>query len=239
MNLYIYPDTSTGHYFQWSPYDPSHIYTVEWSDTLAGPWQPYSEPTTADHTTAFKLDTVRDYNRYFRVTDGQTASTPRSYFADLPRREFLLVKEMQRKEVLALRTLSGSPLTVYQRTHIGKACECKDPVTGDIRDPQCAVCNGTGKLDAYSKIEDRWGSFSAVKHSEENQQDADVTDTQKHQLNMVSVPVQRHGDVVKDNGTGKYYEVSQVQQGTELRRVPVVQTAVVNEITNTKRVPKC
>lgn len=165
---------------------------------------------------------------YFRAT----LTTPRgTYFShavqpygDLPRREFLLAREIMRREALRARVLAGVLCDVYIRSTFGPRCTfCMDPVTGDVRDSHCRKCFGTGRYPAYFGPHKMMLSFSPdVAHTKSNSNDGTHEERMFEAL-AIGNPVLKKGDVVVDLRQDKRYVVGMASIVAEVRRVACLQ----------------
>lgn len=176
---------------------------------------------------------------YFRVLmrTGTTihSSLPVTPYGDLDRREFLIGKEIMRREVLHARNLAGVEVDLWSASTWGPRCDCKDPVTGHVRNSSCKKCFGTGFNPGYHGPFSLWGSFSEdSNHTLEHSQDGAGLKEQKiFQMRIVAaVPIKKN-DVVHDRRSGKRYYVQAASSAAEIRRVPLVQSCVLSEIATT------
>jgi len=177
----------------------------------------------------------KDQVLYFRVrlttSKGTYVSDVRKPYGDLPRREFLIAKELMRKEILQARSMSGIIGELWLRSTFGPLCtHCKDPVTGDILDSACKYCYGTGREPGYHGPYSAWMTFSPASRDEQQTQDgAGVREPFSFTIRMVVCPYAKDTDVVVDTCTDKRYYVDQVQNIAEVRRVAIVQDLTVHE----------
>ena len=165
---------------------------------------------------------------YFRVC----MRTPRGrYFShavqpygDLGRREYLLAREIIRREALRARFLAGVECDVYIRSIFGPKCtHCIDPVTGDVRDSHCRYCMGTGRYPAYFGPHKMMLSFSPdTSHSKQNSSDG-THETRMFEAQAIGNPVLKKGDVVIDPRQDKRYVVGSASVVSEVRRIACIQ----------------
>jgi len=165
---------------------------------------------------------------YFRTV----LKTPRgTYFSpviqpygDLPRREYLLAREIIRRESLRARVLAGVECDVYIRSTFGPKCTyCIDPVTGDVRDSHCKKCFGTGRYPAYFGPHRMMLSFSTdASHTKTNSNDG-THETRTFEALAIGNPVLKKGDVVIDRTQDKRYVVGVASVVSEVRRVACLQ----------------
>lgn len=171
---------------------------------------------------------------YFRVA----METPRKrYFShpvqpygDLPRREYLLAREIIRREALRARVLAGVECDLYIRSTFGPKCtHCIDPVTGDVRDGNCRWCLGTGRYPAYFGPHRTMFSFSPdTAHTKANSADG-THESKTFEALVIGNPVIKKGDVVVDLRQDKRYVVGMSSVVAEVRRVACLQRVGFDE----------
>lgn len=212
-------------------------FTVEQAPAPAGPWTPVS-PEIRGRTSWAETEPRRlskDAVLYFRVrlktATGTYYSEPRMPYGDLDRREFLLARDIMRREVLHMRTGAGTLARLWLVAVFGPRCPvCINPVTGDVRDSNCSTCKGTGRSPAYYGPYDVWCSFSNTRQT--TQMAGDGTGTRQPKtfsIRMIGAPLAKKNDLVVDTASDKRYYVDDVQVVAELRRVPVVQVLTAHE----------
>lgn len=182
----------------------------------------------------------KDVVLYFRIKlttpKGEYYSHVKTPYGDVGRREYLLIREMMRKEVLQARTLSGIMGKLWIRATFGPKCtHCIDPITGDVKDSNCPYCFGTGREPGYHGPYDMWMTFSPADRDEQMAPDGSGTrQPYSFSVRAISCPVAKDCDVIIDPCQDKRYYVDKVQQLTEIRRIPVVQTLIVHEAPNSE-----
>lgn len=73
------------------------------------------------------------------------------------RRDWLIAREIVRKENLLLQKRGGTRGWLFKRRNRGQACpRCLDPATGQVIDPKCLVCYGTGVNYGYHDPVELW-----------------------------------------------------------------------------------
>ena len=171
---------------------------------------------------------------YFRVVlrtpSGEYASAPVQPYGDLSRREFLLAREIMRREALSARLLSGVECDVYVKSTFGPRCTfCIDPVTGDVRDSHCKKCFGTGRYPAYFGPHRMMVSFTPDSaHAKANANDG-THEQRQFEATAIGNPVLKKGDVVVDVARDKRYVVGTASVTSEVRRIPCLQKLVFSE----------
>ena len=203
-----------------------------------GPWTPIS-PTienglfwreSGGHHLVNKSNVL-----YFRME----LSTPSgTYFSEVvqpygsfeSKRDFLLAREIIRREALRARVLSGVPCKVYIKSTFGPRCpHCLDPDTGDVRDSNCKYCLGTGRCPPYYGPYDMAMSFSTdAAHRKDNSVDG-THETKMFEALAVGNPVLKQGDVIIDATSDKRYVIGVASVVSEVRRIACLQRLAFEE----------
>ena len=207
------------------------VFYVQKGPTNEGPWKTISPelPNVVAWRDAGgknlygKSDTL-----YFRVV----VRTPvRTYFShviqpygDLSRRDYLLAREIIRRECLRARVLAGVECDLYIRSTFGPKCTyCIDPVTGDVRDSHCRKCFGTGRYPAYFGPHKMMLSFSPdTSHVKVNSNDG-THETRTFEAMAIGNPILKKGDVIIDTRQDKRYVIGVASVVAEVRRIPCLQ----------------
>lgn len=151
-------------------------------------------------------------------------------YGDLGKRDYLLAREIIRRESLRARFLAGVECLIYVRSTFGPRCmHCIDPVTGDVRDSHCSFCLGTGRFPAYFGPHKMMLSFSTdAAHSKANSNDG-THETRTFEALAIGNPVIKHGDVIVDTSQDKRYVVGVASVVSEVRRIPCLQNVGLEE----------
>lgn len=206
-------------------------FVVQKGHTAEGPWEnlsPVLENVIAWREEGGKHLVGKSNTLFFRVVlktpDGTYFSHPMQPYGDLPRREYLLAREIMRREALRARVLSGTECDLYIRSTFGPKCTfCIDPVTGDVRDSNCRKCFGTGRYPAYFGPHRMLLSFGTdSSHHKHNSNDG-THETKALEALAIGNPVIKKGDVIVDVAQDKRYVVGISSIVSEVRRVPCLQ----------------
>jgi hypothetical protein len=171
---------------------------------------------------------------YFRVK----LTTPRGVYyspvmqpyGDLNRRDFLLAREIIRREALRARVLAGVECDVYIRSTFGPKCpHCLDPVTGEVRDSHCRYCFGTGRYPAYFGPHRMMLSFSTDAAHHKTSSNAGTQETRIFEALAIGNPVLKHGDVIIDVRQDKRYLIGTASVTSEVRRIACLQNLSFEE----------
>lgn len=212
-------------------------FAVQRGHTAEGPWETISPPlvnVVAWHEDGGKhlygKSNVLHFRAVLRTPAGTYFSHTMQPYGDLPRREYLLAREIIRRECLRARVLAGVECDVYVRSTFGPKCRrCVDPVTGDVRDSHCRVCLGTGRDPAYFGPHRMMMSFSPdVQHAKQNSE-AGTRETKAFEAQAIGNPVLKKGDVVVDRDSDRRYVVGTVGVVSEVRRVACLQRVSFEE----------
>lgn len=240
--VHVVPDYYRGFVFYWDMTggfdDPKPWqFLVQAAETPAGDWRDISPILT--NAFAYRNDAPvrlgKSFVLYFRVLmrtqNGIYESPVVSPYGDLDRREFLIGRDIMRMEVLHHRKLGGVEIDVWSSSSWGPRCDCRDPVTGHVRDSKCKKCLGTGYDPPYHGPFRVWGSFSPdAQHKMGFAEGGNgVTEQKPFTIDLVASIPMKKGDAVKDIRSGKMYAVDSVAVKTEIRRVPLLQQCTVLE----------
>jgi len=207
------------------------LFSVYLGDTAEGPWHQISPELVnviAWRDNGGKNLYGKSNTLYFRAglrtSRGRYFSHPVQPYGDLSRREYLLAREIIRRESLRARVLAGVECDLYIRSTFGPKCTfCIDPVTGDVRDSHCRKCLGTGRYPAYFGPHRMMLSFSPdTAHRKDNSNDG-THETRTFEAMAIGNPVMKKGDVIVDISQDKRYVIGVASVVSEVRRVACLQ----------------
>lgn len=241
--VHIYPSYSSGFTFEWeiaedfSAPDPWKFY-VQQAPSPSGEWEDISP--VIENKFIWKEDKRPRTNKsvvlYFRIkmvvgkdTYYSDAYTP---YGDLSKKEFLIARDIMRREILHASQMAGVETQVYINSNWGPRCEkCLDPITGMVRDSNCKYCLGTGRDPAYHGPYFMWTVYSGDTNHTYQEKDGGLgnVEPKAFQIRAIGSPVLKKNDVVVDIRTDKRYYIDKVDIVAELRRIPVVQSLTVHE----------
>ena len=251
VRLDVTPSYVGGFLFRWEV-EPSFqgngpwTFLIERAEANDGPWESISPLLVDIYMWQAPGDIYvvsRDPNvMFFRVC--MRAGTQIHYspaiapYGTLERRDFLLIQEIQRKEVLMARVSSGVPGKIYIKSLYGPPCNlCRDFVTGESTTENCNNCYGTGRIPGYHGPYDSWFVFNPEKR--QKGLEADHQGVHEHptfNIRLIGFPRLKKDDVIVDTTSDRRYYVDTVVAVAEMRRIPIVQDIVGNEITRTSAV---
>jgi len=241
-NLSIAPDYASGFSFSWEV-SPSFsgpgpwTFVVQRGETEEGPWEDVSPVLSgvSAWSDSGRFVVPKDPVLYYRVemTAGSsryTSSVVQPYGV-VNKREFLLIRNMRRQELLQMKQMTGVPGCYYSKAIFGPKCEtCTDFVNGDSFSTDCEDCFGTGKTPGYHGPYCCWFKPSVSQRDKGMKNNRDVSENYGFTFRFLGTPPLKKDDVIVDSTQGKAYYVGAVQSVAEMRRVPIVQLAGVREI---------
>lgn len=248
IDFKIVPSYSRGFTYIWDIAgdfnDPGPwVFEVQEAQAPKGPWIVISPELV--NRLAWREDKRPPVNKanvlYFRMSlktgSGSYKSPAVQPYGALPRRDFLIAREVMRQALLHSSGMAGVECKVYLLSTFGPKCQkCLDPITGAIRDSHCKHCFGTGRDPAYNGPYDMWMDFSEdVQHQVSVDKNGTV-EKKTFQVRAIGSPTLKYGDVIVVPGSDKRYYVRMAAQTTEIRRVPVLQTLTVEEAPQTDKV---
>lgn len=178
---------------------------------------------------------------YFKMT----LKTPQDFYESpviqpygtLSRRDFLISREIMRQSVLHSKGMAGTLCKVYLLSTIGPKCrECLDPITGMIRDSHCTHCFGTGRDPAYNGPYTMWIDFSEDSQHQTTVEKTGTVEKKSFQVKAIGNPVLKRGDVIVAPNSDKRYIIDIAAMTTEMRRIPIIQTLMIEEAPQTDKI---
>lgn len=234
----ITPNYFNGFTFKWQ-IEPDFTGPRPWTFVLqetrnhGKSWIDISEPIVnafiyQEHVTRIypRTDTIK-----FRIlsTDGNKkkyTSFSIAPYAVLTKREFLLAREIMRKEILMMKRSSGTPVKLFKRDYFARAApEGVDPISDSVIDPDFEVG------DLYCGPYDLMAAFQP-QTKDIKQEDSGLGHSEQFQFKMrtIGFPYINAYDVIFDDNEDRAFKVGTVVDVAEIRRMAVVQDLAVNEI---------
>lgn len=239
----ILPGYATGFTFQWavtqSLTDPlPWRFIVDEGPSQTGPWTAIS-PVLTNIYTWFdgKSRTVnKDPVLFFRVRmqtpKAEYTSFIRQPYSDVNRREFLIIQDIMRRELLQQQDMAAVQCKLWTRATFGPKCPyCKDPVTGEVSSSNCKYCLGVGRLPPYFGPYDVWTTISPTQRNTELKPDGGgLAQPYTWMLRLIGVVLVKDNDIFVDVTSDKRYSVDGVNNELEIRQFPVIQIAHAREL---------
>lgn len=169
---------------------------------------------------------------------GEYISNAKGLQGNVNLRNINILKELIRKENLALRNDRGSSNGfLFKRRYYGPSCTCTDKNTGTLITGACRVCAGTGFKDGYFP-----GVPFPVLIAGEEQQRAEFTqvgpqEVRAIQARCLAFPSTDSKDLWMEADTSKVYEVKQTTIVSRLSFQPVAATVELRELPLVDAIP--
>jgi len=239
--LDIAPDYADGFSFSWEV-DPAYsgpapVFVVQRGETHEGPWSAISPALSTVYawSSTGRFVAPKDPVLYFRVE--ATAGSKKYYssviqpYGVINKREFLLIRNIRRQELLQMRQMTGVQGCFYSKSIFGPPCTtCTDLVGGDSYSTTCADCFGTGRSPGYHGPYCCWFVPSTAQRAKGMPGGPNVREDYSFQFRFVGTPPLKKDDVIVDKAQAKLYYVDAIVSVAEIRRVPIVQNVTVHEI---------
>lgn len=143
----------------------------------------------------------------------------------LPERDWLIAREIVRKERLRLQKVAVDGYLI-KALRYGKPCgRCRDPLTQEPTDNNCPVCNGTGFETGYHPAVPMqcWDLSNQVINET---QDLQVKGTSREnayiQARVIGYPALNNYDIWVNAATDERWSIREINVAASLRGVPLV-----------------
>jgi len=245
LKLYVLPNYYAGHTYTWDVEkeftDPGPwTFIVQENETgkedADDEWVDLSEPLTNlfSFTDTFKVLHTKDFLHIYRVVmttpKGTYYSTAVGPYNELPRKDFLIAREIMRKELLDMREWGGVPIGIWKMNVTGERCtECTHPTTGQVIDPDCPWCSGTGTKEGWHGPYQGFAKFTP-RQSNKTIDELTMTDPQIFQVRTLAYPFLIRNDLLVDMTSDRRYSIEKVESAAEVRRIPIIYNLTVSEI---------
>lgn len=216
------------------------MFHVFWAELMNGTWtQLTTDPIINE---ALWEDTVNrkrgQYSTgYYRVqlTDGLTvySSDPVNPQGSLTAAEFLIVREILRKELLRYRKSGGSSQGyLLKRRYWGTYCpDCTDPDTHLSVNTQCETCYGTGYTGGYFSAYEYYIEFKGAAPQElKVEKTMGSDDSFMRQGKCIAYPVLQTDDIFVSGKSNERYFIKTVKKESELTEMPLIYTVSLAKI---------
>lgn len=166
------------------------------------------------------------YRVLLTSSNGTYASRPQHSLGNLPKRDWLEVRDIIRKEDLRLRKKAGQKGFLLKRRLSGTYCSCLDVMTMESRNPKCASCYGTGIVGGYYEPYPCFFIEAQLKginnHLEDQSNLGTVDPAPVIRARMLNYPQVFSRDVWVDYDTDFRWYIRDIKNLVERRGVPVV-----------------
>lgn len=238
--LRVWPKIAGGTRVEWTLHphfsDPRpHTFQLQFGRTGnpdADDWTNVGAEVTDDYFA--DDDTQRVYGKsqwtHYRVVlttpNGTYASAPQNLLGRLSQRDWLLAREIIRRETLRLQKSAGIEGYLLKRRLFGQSCTCVDTQTGEVRNAQCPDCYGTGFVNGYYSPSPCFYAelqpHGSRNHLDEGQSRGTVDDEARTPARMLNSPQVHSYDVWVDATTDFRWIIHGIKSIVEIRGMPIV-----------------
>ena len=247
----VCPSYARGFTFEWTVArefaDPGPwLFWVQSAQTDQGPWSDYSPKVENQYVWQQSVPVLvpKDPVLYFRIRlqtpNGEYFSGVRTPYGDLNRNDFLQAREIMRNEIVQAQQKAGILGQVWMKAIFGPRCTvCTDPITGEVTNPDCKTCKGTGRVPGYHGPYLAWMTFTTRQRDKHMKPDEmGPHEDYVHMVRMIGSPLLKKDDVIVDPNADRRYYVNAVNNVMELRRVPLIQNIEAREAPTSEQIYK-
>ncbi len=139
------------------------------------------------------------------------------------RHDFLIAREVIRREYLALKRYTGTRGRYLARKQWGEVCtECTDYDTGQVTDAHCPTCFGTGIVGGYHAASDLWLGEDLKADREKREDGVGMVANIAQMARAVACPFLTSEDVWISLATDERWAIQQKRKLVMLRGKPLV-----------------
>lgn len=170
-----------------------------------------------------------DLLTHYRVTlttpKDTYVSQPVNCFGEMPERDWLMAREVVRREMLRhdYVSVSGYLLKPYR---FGRPCKrCRDALTQEVLDSNCPICNGTGFEVGYHPALPLqcWDlSLQTIAEQQDNEVKGTTRDNAEVQARIIGWPAINRNDIWVNGKSDERWLVHAIQVAAALRGVPLI-----------------
>lgn len=163
------------------------------------------------------------YRIVLTTPQGTYTSDPEPATGVFNKADYLMVREIERRETLRLRQQAGTSGYLLKRRLFGTACTCRDTMTNEVRDSSCPDCYGTGFVGGYFPPAVSWAEQKAPpsrNHLDDTR--GTVDDSLRTSLRMLDSPQLFSYDVWVARDTDYRWILHAIRPVVAVRGRPVV-----------------
>lgn len=208
-------------------------FQAEWGRTVNGPWTDVSFVPVVD--TYYTVDPQahlwgKQIDLYYRVR--VTTGTHRTFYSmparadgGLPAHDWAVAREIIRKEYLNfMKNPGGTRGCLLKRRNWGDRClKCTDHDTGEITEPRCYDCFGTGIVGGYYPPLEFWTLWQSPRQQRLSRDDqAGMTANKQMVVRAICYPYVESGDVWVSADNDRRWIVNSYQEVAIMRTRPLI-----------------
>jgi len=204
-------------------------FTVQWARSFSSDWTDVGTTSNYSYTDPTRRDYSAVLEGFYRVkltADGSTYySAPSSFPSTWTAKDLRLCQELRRKELLAASdNFGGQTIWLLGRKFWGTACtQCTSPVSGEVVNPRCSNCYGTGYVGGYHAPYRTKGLLLKTKRVAAPSAAGTLVRAQAV-LRCPLLPIVHEQDVVIIDGLDERYFVREIETSVAIKGHPIVQT---------------
>jgi len=235
--------TASGVYLSWDIFedifninDPPFIFTVlrgtEFTEDPAAFTEvspPLENIYTYTDTTGISIGKWVNYFYMIKLATSLKVvySSPTAPFGGVSDKQRNIVKAAIRRAHVSARHMPTMPCILLKRRYTGTVCSCRDPITKEVLNPDCATCYGTGIVGGYYQEGSEKTILTTTPLNSLPAFDTSVKTGSMTQSKMVAkfagLPPIRRGDVFVNTPTNRRFYVTGSQVSAEVQGFPVIQ----------------
>jgi len=197
--------------------------TTDWKDVGSPVVNGYNAFDPAWHEGGY--DILSHYRIKLTTPSNVYISQAANCFGELTERDWLLSREIIRKEQLRHRLVSVSGYLV-KPYRFGKFCtRCRDQLSQEILDSNCPVCSGTGYEVGYHPplAMQCWDlSPEVIEEHVDNQVKGSTRENAYVSARVIGFPALNKNDIWVNGSNDERWRIETIQVLAELRGVPIV-----------------
>lgn len=158
------------------------------------------------------------YRIIMREPDGtETISPAQQAVGRANRHDFLIAREILRKELLRLEKFSGARGFLLKVKRFGDECpECLDFDTREVTDSDCPVCFGKGIIDGYRKPVEFFLELGLGSRNIDTDQNQGASEHIVRQCRAAGIPQLDHEDLWVRSDTDERFFIQEVSEAARL-----------------------
>ena len=163
------------------------------------------------------------YRIRLEASNGVFYSDVNPVTGELNRHDWLIAKEIIRREYLRLQRYVGTEGLYLGRMQWGPLCtECTDYNTEMVSNPNCTTCYGTGFIGGYYPASTLWVGEDRTNVRSQRQDGVGVVNDQSQTARVVAFPFLTAQDVWVNPTTGERWIIQTKQEVAAMRGKPLI-----------------
>lgn len=198
--------------------------TVDWKNIGAPVTNGYAAEDPAWHEGGYDL--LAHYRVILTTPNNKYVSQAANCFGELTERDWLLSREVIRKEQLRHRLVSVSGFLI-KPYRFGKFCKrCRDQLTQEVTDSDCPQCNGTGFEVGYHPplAMQCWDLSPQIIQEDVSDTKGTTRENAYVEARVIGFPALNKNDIWVNSTTDERWRIEAIQVAAAMRGVPIIYT---------------